>query len=78
MDLGQTIDESKAILEKYKSTPFVAIPKEDVEKFNVAWIIVQAAIGQKAFRAFVTDREYSLSPSGRCPSCGSFSCGCAL
>lgn len=55
--LDDVIAESKSILRRYKSTPLSKIPANDKEKFNVAWVIVQAALGRKKFEDFLEGIE---------------------
>lgn len=57
MNLDKFIAESKSVLRRYLNTPMRDIPANDREKFNVAWIIVQAAIGRKKFDDFLKGIE---------------------
>jgi hypothetical protein len=55
--IDATIKESKLLIKKYRTTPFNKIPKHDLEAFNVAWIMLQAAWGFKKFQAYIKDPD---------------------
>lgn len=58
IEMEKLIEEAKAILQKYMLTPMNEIPEDDREKFNLAYLVVQAAIGRKAFEEFLKKSKW--------------------
>lgn len=55
--MDDLISESKSILRRYMNLPLSKIPANDLEKFNLAYVVVQAALGREKFRMFLKGIE---------------------
>lgn len=57
--LRQAIDEAKFIVRKHRNTPMKDIPREDLEAFGFAYVILQGAFNDKVkFQSFLRGIEY--------------------
>lgn len=53
--IEKMIKEAKEILKAYKKTPLNKIPEDDRERFNLAWVTLQAALGVTKFKAWLKE-----------------------